>query len=39
MLGRRVGDTVAWVTPDGRRHSAHIAALDFQPEASGDYVT
>jgi regulator of nucleoside diphosphate kinase len=39
LLGRRVGDTVAWVTPDGRRHSAHIAALDFQPEASGDYVT
>lgn len=39
LLGRRVGDTVAWVTPDGRRHEARIAALDFQPEASGDYVT
>lgn len=39
LLGRRVGETVAWITPDGRRHAARIAALDFQPEASGDYVT
>jgi regulator of nucleoside diphosphate kinase len=39
LLGHRAGDTVAWVTPDGHRHAARIAALDFQPEASGDYVT
>lgn len=39
MLGRRVGDTVDWTTPDGRRHQARISGLDFQPEASGDFVT
>ncbi len=39
LLGCRVGDTVSWATPDGREHRATIAALHFQPEASGDYAT
>lgn len=39
LLGRRVGSTASWVTPDGRRHAAEIVALLFQPEASGDYTT
>lgn len=39
LLGRRVGERVQWVTPDGRRHQAEIVALLFQPEASGDYTT
>jgi len=39
LLGRRVGSTASWVTPDGRRHGAEIVALLFQPEASGDYTT
>lgn len=39
LLGRRVGETVAWTTPDRRRHQARIDAVAFQPEASGDYVT
>ena len=39
LLGRRVGSTAAWVTPDGRRHAAEIVAVLFQPEASGDYTT
>lgn len=39
LLGRRVGSTAAWVTPDGRRHAGEIVALLFQPEASGDYTT
>ncbi len=39
LLGRRVGERVQWHTPDGREHGAEIAAVLFQPEASGDYVT
>ena len=39
LLGRAVGETVAWHTPDGRRHEGEIAAILFQPEASGDYTT
>jgi regulator of nucleoside diphosphate kinase len=39
LIGRRVGDPVLWSTPDGRQHEARIAALAFQPEASGDFTT
>ncbi len=39
LLGARVGDTVAWQTPDGREHRARVTALHYQPEASGDYAT
>lgn len=38
LLGRRVGDEIAWTTPDGRAHRATISALLYQPEASGDYA-
>jgi regulator of nucleoside diphosphate kinase len=39
LIGRRVGDTVVWSTPDGREHSATVAAVTFQPESSGDFTT
>lgn len=39
LIGCRAGDEVAWVTPDGRRHTGRIDAVDFQPEASGDFTT
>jgi len=39
LLGLRVGDVARWRTPDGREHAAKVAALLFQPEASGDYTT
>lgn len=39
LLGRSVGERVRWPTPDGRWHEAEIAAVLFQPEASGDYTT
>lgn len=39
LLGLRVGDVARWHTPDGREHAARVAALLFQPEASGDYTT
>lgn len=38
LLGRRAGDTVVWRTPDGALKSLRIAAIPFQPEASGDYT-
>jgi regulator of nucleoside diphosphate kinase len=38
LLGRRVGTTARWHTPNGDACTAEIAALLFQPEASGDYT-
>jgi regulator of nucleoside diphosphate kinase len=39
LLGQRVGATARWRTPNGDECAAEIAALLFQPEASGDYTT
>lgn len=39
LIGCRAGDEVAWLTPDGRCHTGRIDAVDFQPEASGDFTT
>ena len=39
LLGRRVGDTACWNMPQGEARSAKVAAILFQPEASGDYTT
>ena len=39
LLGRRVGDTACWQMPQGEERSAKVAAILFQPEASGDYTT
>jgi regulator of nucleoside diphosphate kinase len=38
LLGLRVGDAATWSGPDGRRETGQVAALLFQPEASGDYT-
>lgn len=38
LLGRRVGDTISWSMPNGEVCQAELAALLFQPEASGDYT-
>jgi len=38
LLGRRIGETAAWETPDGRDHAAHVEAILYQPEASGDHT-
>lgn len=37
VLGLRVGETARWRTPTGEEGSARIAAVLFQPEASGDF--
>lgn len=39
LLGRAVGETVRWHTPDGRDQTGEIVAVLFQPEATGDYIT
>ncbi len=39
LLGQRVGGVARWRTPNGDECAAEIAALLFQPEASGDYTT
>lgn len=39
LLGLRVGAVARWRTPNGDACEAVVAALLFQPEASGDYTT
>ena len=39
LLGRRVGAQVGWATPSGKPRRLTIAAMLFQPEASGDHTT
>lgn len=38
LLGLRVGDTARWLGADGKPGQLHVRAIDFQPEASGDYT-
>ena len=39
LLGLRVGDIARWQTPTGEECAAEVAAILFQPEATGDYLT
>lgn len=39
LLGRRAGEEVQWLPPQGQARSLSIRAVLFQPEASGDYTT
>lgn len=36
LLGLTVGDSIAWPLPDGRTKRLLVAAVTYQPEASGD---
>ena len=38
LLGLRVGEIAHWHGPDGVAASAQLQAIEFQPEASGDYL-
>ncbi|MBW7926327.1 MAG: GreA/GreB family elongation factor [Burkholderiaceae bacterium] len=39
LLGLPVGAVARWQAPSGDEKAAKVAAILFQPEASGDYVT
>lgn len=39
MAGMRVGEISRWRVPGGQECSAQVAAILFQPEASGDCTT
>lgn len=39
LLGLRLGDMARWRLPHGEERCAEVAAILFQPEASGDYTT
>lgn len=39
LLGLRTGDVAKWQSPRGEEQAAVIENIQFQPEASGDYVT
>jgi regulator of nucleoside diphosphate kinase len=39
LVGMRVGEVCRWRLPNGQERSAQVAAILFQPEASGDYTT
>ncbi|RDI97424.1 nucleoside diphosphate kinase regulator [Dyella solisilvae] len=36
LLGLRVGQKIAWPTPDGRQRMLRVLEIEYQPEASGD---
>jgi len=37
LLGLKTGDIARWLTPTGEECAAEIAAIQYQPEAAGDY--
>lgn len=39
LLGLRAGAVARWQAPGGQEKAAKVAAIAFQPEASGDYLT
>lgn len=39
VLGLKVGDVARWPTPHGEECAATIEAIEFQPEAAGDFTT
>jgi regulator of nucleoside diphosphate kinase len=39
LLGLKVGDVAKWHTPHGEECAAVVEGIQFQPEATGDYVT
>lgn len=39
LLGLKVGDVAKWLTPHGDECASQVAAILFQPEATGDYQT
>lgn len=38
LLGLRVGEVARWRGADGKESSVEVRAIEFQPEASGDYT-
>ena len=38
LLGMRAGERTAWITPDGKTTAVDVQAIEFQPEANGDYT-
>jgi regulator of nucleoside diphosphate kinase len=38
LLGLSAGSTARWTTPHGQTDSLQVLAVQFQPEASGDYT-
>ncbi|MDP9901623.1 GreA/GreB family elongation factor [Variovorax ginsengisoli] len=38
LLGLRVGDMANWVAPDGSGGQLQVAAIAYQPEASGEHL-
>ena len=38
LLGLRVGDVARWLGVDGKPGALEVRAIEFQPEASGDYT-
>jgi regulator of nucleoside diphosphate kinase len=39
LLGLRTGDVARWPTPHGEECAATVESIQFQPEATGDYLT
>lgn len=38
LLGLKAGDTARWFTPHGEACAAQVVAIQYQPEATGDFT-
>lgn len=37
LLGLTIGQSIDWTTPDGQPLRLRVVAIEYQPEAAGDY--
>lgn len=39
LIGHSVGSVARWTAPGGEERVAQVESIEFQPEATGDYLT
>jgi regulator of nucleoside diphosphate kinase len=39
LIGHSVGAVARWTAPGGEEHAVQVESIEFQPEATGDYLT
>jgi regulator of nucleoside diphosphate kinase len=38
LLGLRIGQSIAWPLPDGKRRSVRVVDISYQPERAGNFT-
>jgi regulator of nucleoside diphosphate kinase len=39
LIGHSVGSIARWTAPGGEERAVRVESIEFQPEATGDYIT